>query len=182
MTNAVKVSRHRNAVTKSTADKTAGNADTPEVNAATRDGGHLSRLESANPHGTTGGTRAQGSVKFVSASTGEHEDAGNPGEEDNNRGLSQPSADEVPNPRLAPPRRDTTRSRRDRDVSQSNPQSQGLSNEQSGTRSGMTAGKTRTDNEPERPGQIRYTLCSKIVSFCTNIVMMCSTTVSFFLI
>ena len=89
-----------------------GNADTTEVNAATRDGGHLSRLESANPYGITEGTRAQGSVESVSVSTREHEDAGNPGEEDNNRGLSQPSADEMPNPRMAPPGRDPTRSRR----------------------------------------------------------------------
>ena len=45
------------------------NADTSESHTATRRGRHSSRLESANSHGTTGGTRARGSVEFVSVST-----------------------------------------------------------------------------------------------------------------
>ena len=99
---------------KVTRGQNSKNAGTPEVNAATRDGGHSSRLESTNPHGTTGGTRARGSVEFVSASTREHEDAGNPGEVNYTGDSSQPSADDVPSQQMAPPRRRLKQLRRNR--------------------------------------------------------------------
>ena len=104
---------------------------------------HSTRLESTKSHGTTGETRARGSVELVPISTRASEDADHPGGRSYTRGLSRPAADDVPSSRLAPQRREPDESRRGRGVSGNETQSVDLHARHAGTGSGDNDDCTR---------------------------------------
>ena len=112
---------------------------------------HSTRLESTKSHGTTGETRARGSVELVPISTRASEDADHPGGRSYTRGLSRPAADDVPSSRLAPQRREPDESRRGRGVSGNETQSVDLHARHAGTGSGDNDDCTRLGENTVRP-------------------------------